>query len=324
MAQIANNSIHAQILADEAPGYDCVFVRQPPEEIQTDCPICYLVLRQPAQMQCCGNVYCIACIRKELRHRNFCPTCKEPNPTCFLDKRIKQSLSAFRVHCIHYAKQVEGGRGGGCDWVGQLGDLERHINKNPPEDTKMNGCLYVEIKCKFCHNHFRRSLIEAHQSNHCTKRPHSCPHCQYNNTYIEITEVHIHTCPCFPVQCPHCKKVLERKSFKLHISNECTLVPIVCDFHLAGCQEKLPRSQMKGHISNNAVYHAQLLAEYAKEHGNDRLQQHLPMLTSCVETLTTQNEVHVKEISSLRNIQLVLFLAVSVLVLILAVLYQKT
>ena len=284
----------AHISLDEAPGYDCVFVKKP-EEIQADCPICYLVLREPAQMRCCGSVFCMACITTELRHRNVCPMCQRPNPKSpFLDKRIKQSLSGFRVHCIHYTKEREGeskgGRGRGrrgCDWVGQLRDLERHLNKNPPEDTQMNGCLYAEIKCKFCCNRFQRSLINDHQTKQCTKRPYSCPHCQYNSTYIVITGEHEQTCPCFPEQCRHCKKVLERQKLNLHIRNECTLKPIVCDFHLVGCQEELYRPQMEDHIRNNGVYHALLLAKFAEKHPNDRprLEEYLPMLKSSVNSL---------------------------------------
>ena len=282
----------AQILDDEAFGYDCVFVKKPPEEIQTDCLICLLVLREPAQMECCGKVYCITCIREELRHRNMCPTCgpEVPNPIYFRDKRIKQSLSGFRIHCIHFAKQGEGEverGGGGCDWVGQLGDLERHLNKNPPEDTQMNGCLFVEIKCKFCGNQFQRSLIEDHQSNHCPERPYLCPFCHHRSTYIEITEVHMQICPCFPVQCPHCKNIFERQKLELHISNECTLKPIVCDFHLVGCQEELYRPQMEDHVRNNGVYHALLLAKFAEKHPNDRpkLEEYLPMLKSSVDSI---------------------------------------
>ena len=243
----------------------------------------------------------MACISKELRHRKVCPTCKETDPTYFRDKRIKQSLTGFQVHCIHYTKQGEGegrgGDGGGCDWVGQLGDLERHLNKNPPEDTKMNGCLIIEITCKFCGNRFQRSFIEDHQTNHCPERPYSCPHCQYCSTYIEITEVHIQICPCFPTECPHCSEVLERQHLQFHINNDCLLVPTACDFLLVGCQEQLPRKQMKKHIRKNGVHHAQLLADYAKEHSEDSLKQYLPMLTICVETLTA----HTKVISTLRT-----------------------
>ena len=276
---------------DEVPGYDYVFMKKP-EEIQADCPICHLVLREPAHMTCCGNMFCMACIVIELRHRNFCPMCQTPNPSPpFPDKWIKRTLSGFRVHCIHYTKEGEGGRGGGgggCDWVGQLGDLERHLNKNPPEDTQMNGCLFAEINCKFCGNQFQRSLTEDHQSNDCPERPYSCSHCHHSSTYIEITEVHMQTCPCFPVQCPHCKNIFERQKLKLHTRNDCTLKPIVCDFHLVGCQEELYRPQMKDHVRNNVVNHALLLAKFIEEHPNDRrrLQEYLPMLKSSANSLT--------------------------------------
>ena len=305
---------------DEAPGYDCVFVKKP-EEIQADCPICHLVLREPAQMRCCGSVFCMACIMKELCHRNFCPMCQTPNPsTPFPDKRIKQSLSGFRVHCIHSANEGEGGdgRGRGCDWIGQLGELERHLNKNPPADTQMNGCLFAEINCKFCGNQFQRSLTEDHQTNHCPKRPYSCPRCHHRSTYIEITEVHIkQTCPCFPEQCPHCKNIFERQKLELHINNDCTLKPFVCDFYLVGCQEVLYRPQIEDHIRNNGVYHALLLAKFAEERPNDRrrLQEYLPMLKSSANSLTglaAKNEALRTQRNMLAAILAVFFLLVTI------------
>ena len=39
----------------------------------------------------------------------------------------------------------------GCEWEGDLAKLEKHLNENPSERTKVDGCLYVKIKCKFSH-----------------------------------------------------------------------------------------------------------------------------------------------------------------------------
>ena len=41
----------------ERGGYDCEFVERP-KELETDCPICLLVLREPFQVTCCGNSFC--------------------------------------------------------------------------------------------------------------------------------------------------------------------------------------------------------------------------------------------------------------------------
>ena len=150
-------------------GYDCTFVETPPEGLQTKCQICKFVLREPTQLQCCGDLYCAGCIST----RQACPKCRQSNPASFSDTRIKESLLGLQVYCVHKAEEGErregegGGGGGGCEWVGKLRELDRHLNKNPSLGTRMNGCLYIEIKCRFCENSFKRSCVEDHQSNHC-------------------------------------------------------------------------------------------------------------------------------------------------------------
>ena len=282
---------------DLVTGYDCVFVKQPPKETQTKCPICLLVLREPSQMSCCGYVYCTGCIQKVLRIQNVCPTCKTPNPTSFLDKRLKQSLSGFHVYCIHRDKEGEGGGeggggeggeggGGACKWVGELGELERHLNKNPSTENQLKGCPYAVIKCKFCSEFFKRLHITSHQSNYCTKREHTCHLCGYSGAYMYITKTHMQRCGHVPSQCPHCKKTFERQKLQDHIDNDCILAPISCTFKLVGCRKKSPRIKMAGHIHRNCIRHAKLLVKYAKEHQDHNVSQYLPMVTSCVDTLS--------------------------------------
>ena len=256
--------------------------------------------------------------------------CKEPNPSSFLDKRLKRSLSGFRVYCIHRAKGGGGkGEGEGCEWVGEFGELERHLNENPSADNQLNGCLFMEIKCKLCDELFKRVYLEDHQSNDCPKRKYVCLFCGYDSTYVDITERHFQECPSYPSQCRHCEKIFKRQDLGLHVDNECILAPISCDFQLVGCREQLPRAKMAGHINSNRVSHALLLVEYAKEHPDHTLGQYCSMLVSCVDTvsklssdnaaLTVQTVAHRKELKCLQSLQLVLILTVFVLVLIVVV-----
>ena len=51
----------------------------------------------------------------------------------------------------------------GCDWEGELGDLERHLS---------NKCLYVEEVCPYgCGQLYPRHLLQAHQLDECPQRP---------------------------------------------------------------------------------------------------------------------------------------------------------
>ena len=290
-------------------GYDCTFVEAPLGGVQsTKCQICNFVLREPTQLRCCGGLYCAGCIST----RQACPKCRQPIPASFPDTRIKQWLMGLQVYCVHKGERRDReGEGGGCDWVGKLGELDRHLNKNLFRG-RMNGCLHTEIKCRFCENSFKRLSVEDHQSNHCPKRPYPCPHCQHNSTYIDITEHHPQDCPSVPTECQYCKKVFKRSKIEHHIKNDCAAALVDCDFHLVGCRKRFLRPQIEAHIDDNRAQHARLLAEYAKGHPNDRLKHYLPMLKSTLTELADENE-------SLKKWKEALATVVAVLVLLIAI-----
>jgi len=112
-------------------GYDCEFVEPPPSAFQVDCAICLLKLRDPQLVSCCGKNFCNLCIRSLQLHGQQCPTCNSPFTT-FPNKGLKQSLTQLHVYCTH--------RSDGCEWTGELGELEQHVN------TK---CLHALVNCTF-------------------------------------------------------------------------------------------------------------------------------------------------------------------------------
>ena len=100
--------------------YLCSFVEKPQSEFQSECPVCLLVLREPYQVNCCGYAYCRVCIGRIQRESKPCPCCNDKRFDKFEDKRLKRSLNAFKVHCSNSQQ--------GCQWVGELGQLDNHIN----------------------------------------------------------------------------------------------------------------------------------------------------------------------------------------------------
>ena len=73
----------------------------------------------------------------------------------FLDKRTRGKILGLRVRCT-CSKD-------GCDWEGELGDLERHLS---------NKCLYVEEVCPHkCGQSYPRHLLSTHQLDECPQRP---------------------------------------------------------------------------------------------------------------------------------------------------------
>ena len=304
-------------------GYDCAFVRNPPEEIQTDCPICLLVLRRPSQLECCGNLFCGSCLNKALRDgNNSCPMCKRRYPTVFIDKHHMRKLSGFKVYCIMHRAKDGAGEGSGCQWVGELGQLDEHCNATPTPQNQLKGCLFVEISCNLCGEIMKRSILENHLIN-CPQREYKCPHCDYLSTYVDVTENHVQVCPCHPVNCPHCEVQFMRREVTKHVKNDCKLTPITCAFILVGCIEIVPRVEMSAHMKKCGLIHAERLIDQTAGCENNELMHYIPLLRSSIQELYDENMTHrekeataVKKKSLMESLELFLVLAVGVLFLI--------
>ena len=311
-----------------ATGNDCEFVKKPPNEIQADCPICLLVLREPLQLECCGSACCEACINKVLDERGSCPTCNELRPKTFRDKRLKQTLSGFHVYCIHRDTEKQG-----CEWVGELGDLDRHINANPSAENPHEGCQFTEVKCKFCQERIQRVFVKHHQMKDCPKRDYTCSSCDYQSTYIDVTENHFLVCPLFLTFCPHCVKEYHRRDLEYHIEKECPVAPVSCVFGIVGCPENLPKLEMAAHLQESHIGHTRLLQKYLTEHLDHTVGEYLPLLASSFGTVVDMQDENMalkllvkrqsQELRQMRAVQLVLILAMFLLLLVLAVLCSR-
>ena len=124
-------------------GFDCEFVEPPPTVIQTECPVCLLIIREPHQVTCCGKKFCGSCLQ-QLKDTNIpCPTCNASGFSDFPDKALKQTLTSFRVRCSHQKD--------GCEWTGELGQLDAHLNEDPQPGKELQGCVMATISCNFHH-----------------------------------------------------------------------------------------------------------------------------------------------------------------------------
>lgn len=147
-------------------GYDLQFVEPPPESLR--CPICYLILRDPHLTVCCGRHYCQICTQKirEYNGERRCPFCNEDLNTrvTVLNLATKREVDRLRVYCPHKAE--------GCDWVGDLGDMPGHLNREGEGTERLKGCGYVELTCAYeCGGRFQRSVIRQHEYEDCPSRP---------------------------------------------------------------------------------------------------------------------------------------------------------
>ena len=124
-------------------GFECVFVEEPPKALQSECPACLLVLREPYQATCCGKSFCKECIVRFKTNNRPCPACRERDFNLFHNKGLQQSLYDFKVYCSHKSK--------GCEWRGELRELDKHLNSEPPTDKSLEGCPFTVIKCPLNH-----------------------------------------------------------------------------------------------------------------------------------------------------------------------------
>ena len=248
-----------QAVKKRQAGFDCEFVEHPPTILQTECPVCLLVLREPHQVTCCGYAFCRMCIERIQTDKKSCPTCNREEFSVFPDLRLQRSLYAFHVLCSHKTE--------GCEWSGELSQLEKHLNESPKLHEQLNGCQFTEVECHHCCDLFQRRYVTAHQIEECIRRPFSCDYCgNYAADFEDVTTKHWPVCGFRPVPCPNeCGVYPERQNLEHHVSKDCPLTEVNCDFHYAGCEVQLPRKDMPTHLAENLVAHTTMLATSMQE-----------------------------------------------------------
>ena len=154
------------LLQNPGRGYPVNFVEPPPKEIPVKCAICSYVFFQPKTVSCCGHRFCAACISLVERDHKPCPHCGQEF-SLVDDKRLERTLNDCKVYCPHQEK--------GCKWIGELGELPRHLNQDPKSDKLLVGCVFQEIRCGLCHLHScERRLMDEHVFAQCPNREIEC------------------------------------------------------------------------------------------------------------------------------------------------------
>ena len=261
-------------------GFDCLFIEEPPQVLQTHCSICLLVLREPFQVTCCGKSFCRECIQRVIAGGTPCPTCNEARYDSFQNKGLQQPLYGFRVFCSN--------KESGCDWQEELGQLDQHLNVNPDKDKQFQGCAYTEVKCLYCNEPHPRHEIEHHQTSQCAKRPFTCSLCEeYESTYTDVVTNHSPVCKCRPVECPNScgTNNLQQQHLEEHVSTQCPLTYVECEFSDAGCDAKVYRKDLPSHLGENMVTHMSLLARE-----NRKLKQQLREQDKKIRNRSSQQE----------------------------------
>ena len=141
-----------------AAGFECDFVAEPQKAFQSECPICLLVLREPYQVTCRGKSFCKVCIEQAKAKTPGCPACKVENFDLFHNKGLEQSLYDFQVHCSTKDE--------GCEWTGELRELDKHLNSDPPADKSLEGCPFEIIDCPLSYMGCKAKLARKDMKTH--------------------------------------------------------------------------------------------------------------------------------------------------------------
>ena len=171
-------------------GFDAEFVKPPSTALQVKCLVCHLVLRDPCQVDCCGKRFCRPCIERVRNTEKPCPYCDRSFET-FEDKSFKQELLKLGdVYCSN--------RYAGCDWTGELNQLEPHLNSNPAQGNENIGCGFVEVECVHCEKMFERQHLDDHPFASCPHKHVCCDNssegCQWEGLLGELQQ-HLNTEP---------------------------------------------------------------------------------------------------------------------------------
>ena len=229
------------------------FVEQPSRDFF--CPVTFDVLLEPYLTECCGHHLSETAYRQLQAQGKPCPVCKEEPLKAVKDKYHKRRVSSLKVRCPHKAE--------GCEWQGELGSLEQHLNAK----SSAGECRYVDVDCPYaCGGRVQRHSLKKHKSKRCPLRPFTCQYCNHKATHQKITKEHWPVCEKYPLPCPNeCgEKEIERQNLKEHLQT-CPLEEIQCDFSYAGCGAQLQRRLMSAHVKEGTEAHLSLISLVAQK-----------------------------------------------------------
>ena len=242
------------------------FVSPLPSDVQSECPICLHVLREPYLVSCCGCRFCRGCVEPVGKER--CPVCNSPF-SCLPDKQLERLLKEKSVYCTN--------KSDGCEWTGPLAELEGHLNQ-PGFDREScdykNGCLFTCAECFHCKELFFRYAAKDHELTCPFKK---CSYCETHRDSAGGLLKHYEQCPMYPVPCPNdCGE--DRMNLAKHIDSTCSLMVIKCPYKRIGCSVEMVRGDMAKHCANDD-FHLSLAMIWINnlEEKNASLRQKLEM-----------------------------------------------
>ena len=234
-------------------GYPCDVLDNTSGSMETGCPVCFKLLREPQLVTCCKKSFCRTCIEKPTgAYEDRCPQCGATDFTVVADVRLEAALQNVRVCCRYFRGQDVDEV---CEWAGLLSEFDHHLRHN---------CKFVKIPCLNCNVQFQRRHIYNHSAA-CPKRQSTCEFCGFEATYDVVVRHVEDECRRVTVRCPrNCEDgQIERQDLEEH-EKICPCAEVDCEY--ARCEFRPLRKDLQTHLKENVVEHVALVSALYEEH----------------------------------------------------------
>ena len=243
-------------------GYDFEFVQGMDGTIEDIfmCQICLHPSRDPQLSVCCGHTFCKSCLDSTKKHSRTtrsskvpCPSCRSKNFEVVPNKQVNRKIRSLHVFCTNKEK--------GCEWQGELNNLDVHLNKSNDD-----GCKYEGVECIYgCGETLQRQYLTMHMETECPHRKINCQYCNLSEIHCFITGDHKEECPKVVILCPnHCETDnILREDMDEH-RKICSLEVVSCKYMKLGCGTRMARKEVE-------------------EHGKEKVEEHLLLATEKLE-----------------------------------------
>ncbi len=217
-----------------------------PEEVQHKCPICLQIMKEPQMLTCCGNRFCLKCIRSVRSSK--CPLCNTFLSQCYHDRQLERLIRHRMVYCWL--------RRDGCQWTGELHKLSDHFDFSMTRDHHMT-CQYLPVKCHYCTKYVRRMDTEDHLKQ-CSHRTVQCEYCKEIFSW-HLRSDHYKQCQKCPDICPNiqCSRPMQTWELDRHLE-ECLWTPLQCKYQSSGCDKIIFRKHMERHLQKDMARHLEM------------------------------------------------------------------
>lgn len=258
------------------------------------CPLCEGILNDSV-IDKCGHSYCRDCIEILLKESIYCPFTKKEIINKADTNNLKESLKHLSTNIvvnsvIEKQKVYCKNKSENCSWIGKLVDRKSHL---------LHDCEKELVSCEYsseCKVKVTRDQMAVHMQE-CSYRIVLCHHCQ-NYVSFNSVEEHYKSCPKYPLLCPNnCGLSIPSSDLPLHIEFQCDNAVVDCPFSVVGCSYMETRKEVKIHLNDKLEEHLKMISKKIKS-----LEEVINFQKSQIISLQKENEAIKKDSENTQNI----------------------